>query len=115
MNKALLITVLLTGAVLAVSSCSQQPKAANSRQAIEQSKAMSTTQEQAKYLVSQANAFVNSNNFDEAIQTAKYILANLDADSAEAKSIIEKAAAELKNVAMQKTEEMKKSLGNLGK
>ncbi len=115
MNKALLITVFLTGAVLAVSSCSQQPKSASASQAIEQSKALQTTDAQAKYLIDQANAFVNSKNFDEAIQTAKYVLANLDANSAEAKSILEKAAAEMKKVALQKAEEVKKSLGGLGK
>ena len=112
------LTLILAGIVFvaaAVVGCSQQPKASSAGQAIEQSKAMSTTQEQAKYLVSQANAFVNSKNFDEAIQTAKYILANLDTNSAEAKSIIEKATAEVKKIAEQKAEELKKSIGSFGK
>lgn len=108
-------TIILVGFLLLVLGCAQQPKAANAQQAIEQSKAKGTAEQQAKYLVSQANAFMNSKNFDEAVQTARYVLANLDANSQEAKSIIEKAAAELKKVAEQKAEELKKSLGGLGK
>ena len=85
-------------------SCSQQPKSANAQQAIDQSKSMKTVDEQTKYLVSQANLFVNSKDFDQAVQTAKYVLANLDANSQEAKNILEKAAEEMKKMAEQKAE-----------
>lgn len=115
MKKMYLAAVLFSVVLAGLAGCSQQPKAANSQQAIEQSKSMGTAEQQAKYLVNQANAFVNSKSFDEAIQTAKYILSNLDADSQDAKSIIEKATEEMKKVVQAKADEMKKSLGNLGK
>lgn len=104
------MAVLLTVGIFSVTGCSQQPKAADSKAAIEQAKVMETVEEKTKYLVSEANAFVNNKNFDEAVKTAKYVLSNLDAESQEAKSIIEKATAEIKKMAEQKAEELKKSL-----
>lgn len=95
--------------------CAQQPKAANSQEAIAQSKSLATVDEQVKYLVGQANAFVSSKNYEQAVQTAQYVLSSLDANSQEAKSILDKAAAEIKKLAEQKAEELKKSLGSFGK
>ena len=115
MKKALLFIIAVSMIFVGLEGCSQQSKAANAQQAIDQSKSMKTADEQAKYLVGQANAFVNNKNFDQAIQTAKYVLANLNANSQEAKGILEKAAEDMKKMAQQKAEEMKKSLGNLGK
>ena len=108
-----ILTVLLL--IGSVSGCAkQQPQAATADQAIEQSKSQGSVDAQAKYLVSEANAFVNSQKFDEAIATAKYVLANLDANSQEAKSVIEKATAELKAMAEQKAQELKNKLNNIG-
>ena len=90
-------------------------KAQSSGEAIELSKAKATVEEQAKFLIQQANSFVNSDNFDEAIKTAKYILSNLDANSTAAKDIIAKAEVELKKLAEQKLQEVKGKLGGLGK
>jgi len=87
------------------------PKAADSQQAIAQSKTMKTADDQAKHLVGQANAFINSKNFDEAIKTAQYILSNLDQNSADAKSILEKAQAELQKSAQAAEGDMKNKLG----
>ena len=115
MKNTVRIAVFLMCASLTFAGCAQQPKAANASQAIEQSKSMKTVEEQAKYLVGQANAFVNSKDFDQAIQTAKYVLSNLNANSQEAKDVLEKATEEMKKMAMQKAEEMKKSLGDFGK
>lgn len=113
--KTLSMIAVLFCSALILSSCSQPPKAANSEQAIEQSKTLKTPDEQAKYLVGQADAFVNSKEFNEAVETAQYVLANLDASSADAKKVLEEAAEEMKKVAMQKADELKKSLGNFGK
>jgi len=113
--KKLILAVTIAGvACLSVAGCAQQPKAANSQEAIEQAKALETAEAQAKYLISQANAFVNSKDFDQAIQTAKYVLANLDSESKEAQSIIEKATTQLKKMAEEKAAEMKKSLSSMG-
>ena len=115
MKNIYLTTIVTSIFLMSVAGCSQQPKAADSQQAIEQSKSMGTVEAQTKYLIDQANAFVNSKDFDQAIQTAKHVLANLDTNSMEAKSVIEKATEEMKKMAQQKAEELKKSLGALGK
>lgn len=116
MKKLSLIIVAVSFmAVFSFAGCAQQPKADNAQQAIDQSKSMATVEEQVKYLVGQANAFVNSKDFDQATQTVQYVLSNLDANSQEAKSVLEKAAAEMRKVAEQKAEELKKTLGGLGK
>ena len=109
------VTVILLTLIAAISGCAQQqPQAATASQAIEQSKTKGSVDEQAKYLISQANAFVNSQKFDEAIKSAKYVLANLDANSQEAKSIVERATAEIKKMAEAKAGELKQKLGSLG-
>jgi len=105
---------VLTMVIALSAGCAPKPQAATADQAIEQSKSMGAPQEQAKYLVSQANAFVNSQKFDDAIASAKYVLANLDANSVEAKNIIEKATAEIKAMAEQKAQELKNKLNNIG-
>ena len=115
MRKSILLMMVLMLIGAGMSGCAQQPKSANAKEAIDQSKSMKTVEEQAKYLVGQANAFLNSQNFDQAVQTAKYVLANVDANSQDAKSILEKATAEMKRMAQQKVEEMKKSMGSFGK
>lgn len=86
-------------------------KEANSQQAIEQSKSMKTVDEQVKYLTGQANDFINSKQFDQAIATAKYVLANLDPNSSEAKSILAKAQAELTKTATAVVGDMKNKFG----
>ena len=98
--------------LVAFIGCAQQkPQAASSSEAITQAKTLPSADEQVKYLVNQANAFVNSKNFDDAINTAKYILSELDQNSQEAKSILEKAQEELKKMAGAKLDEMKGKLG----
>lgn len=99
--------------MLAVTGCSQQQKAAATPQdAIQQSTALQTVDEQAKYLISQANNFLNSKQYDDAITLAKHVLAKLDSNSQEAKSLLEKATAEMKKMAEQKIAETKSDLTN---
>jgi hypothetical protein len=106
---------LILGLIVAlmVFGCGQRVQ--NSGEAIELSKAKATVEAQAKYLVAQANGFINSDQFDEAIKTAKYVISNLDSNSTAAQDIIEKAQAELKKIADQKLQEVKGKLGNFGK
>lgn len=104
--------------VLGVAGCAQQPKSANSSEAIQAADTLQTVEEKAKFLINEANAFINSKKFDDAIKTAQYVLNNLDQDSAEAKSLLERAQAELKKMAEQKIDEVKgemqKKLGSFG-
>ena len=103
---AVLLAVVIVG-------CAQKPSAANSKEAVDQAKQLETVEAQVNYLVKEASAFINSKQFDEAVNTAKYVLSNLDKESAQAKTILEKAQAELKKLAEAKVDEMKKSLGGL--
>jgi len=105
------LTVMLAG-------CAQKPESTDSKQAISNAQKLQDVQAQAQYLIKEANAFLNSQQFDQAINTAKYVLANLDKNSQEAQSIIEQAQAKLKALAEQKVDEaassVKNALGGLG-
>lgn len=113
MKKALwfVIGVCLVFSI-AVIGC--EKKAASSQEAIETSKSLKTVDEQVKYLVGQANAFINSKQFDQAITTAQHVLSNLDQNSAEAKSLLDKATEEMKKVAQGAVDDVKKKLGSFG-
>ena len=65
-KKKILALGLIIG--LVAFGCGQ--KAQSSAEAIDLAKAKATVEEQAKFLVQQANSFVNSDQFDEAIKTA---------------------------------------------
>ncbi len=108
------IKILAVSLIIGVVALGCGQRTQSSSEAIELSKAKATVEEQANYLVRQANSFINSDNFDEAIKTAKYILSNLDSNSTEAQGIIEKAQAELKKLAEQKIQDVKSKLGSLG-
>jgi hypothetical protein len=86
-------------------------KATSSQDAIEKSKSYEGAEGQAKYLIKQANGFLDSEEFNEAIKTAQYVLRNLDDSSEEAKRIIEESRAELKEVATDAIEDAKRKLG----
>ena len=112
MKRGLLIVLVIALFMsFSVVGCTQ--KAANSQEAIEQSKELKTVEEQVKYLISQANAFITSEEFDQAIKTAQYVLANLDKESGNAKIIIEVAQVKLKEAAQGALDDAKKKLGSL--
>ncbi|MCK5179882.1 MAG: hypothetical protein KAR32_10160 [Candidatus Omnitrophica bacterium] len=108
------IKIFVVGLIIGFVALGCGQKAKSSSEAIELSKAKATVEAQAKYLIQQANGFINSDQFDEAIKTAKYVLSNLDSKSTAAQGIIEKAQAELKEIANQKIQEVKGKLGSLG-
>lgn len=108
MKKTVLFLIALA-VVLSASACEQ--RAATSQEAINLAKEKQTIEAQVDYLISQANSFVSSQKFDEAINTAKYILAELDQNSQEAQGIIESAKAGLEKLAQQKIEEAKAEAG----
>lgn len=113
MNKFSNKTFILGLAVVLMAfGCGQ--RAQSSSEAIDLSKAKATVEAQAQYLVAQANGFINSDQFDEAIKTARYVLSNLDSNSTAAQDIIAKAQAELKKIADQKLQEVKEKLGSFG-
>jgi len=111
---AVLIMVFCLAAGFMLVGCGPQ-KAATTQDAINETKTMPTVQEKTVYLVNQAQAFYNSNEFQGAVEIAQYILRYLDKDSAAAKNLLQEAqdgiAAQLK----QNMEEAKKSFSGLGK
>ena len=112
MKKNLFFLFILGMTLTVLQGCSQQQKAATSQDAIQQAQAMKTVDEQVKYLVSQANSFINSQKFEESITIAQHILQNLDANSQEAKNIIQQAKAELQKTVEKKMAEVKTDLTN---
>jgi biopolymer transport protein ExbB/TolQ len=113
MGKALLLAaiVCLSCGVLLSSGCTK--KSGSVSEAIQSSQSLKTVQEKADYLIKQAEAFYNSKEFQQAIQTAQYILSNLDKNSQPAQDLIEKAKAQLQATAQKAAGDLKsKLLGN---
>ena len=84
--------VAIAGLVV-LAGCSKQ--ATSSSEAIQHAKTLKTPEQQADYLVSQAQAFVNSEDHQEAIKTAQYVLSSVDAHSHAATDLLEEAKAKL--------------------
>jgi hypothetical protein len=96
--------ILFFGLIVCVSfglflSAGCEKKAGSASEAIQNSQVMKTVQEKADYLVKQANVFYNSKEFQQAIQTAQYVLSNLDNNSQAAKDLIAKAKTQLQSAA----------------
>jgi hypothetical protein len=95
MKKSLLSIMALCLAVsIALVGCGA-PKADSSRDAINNAKTMKTVEEQTQYLVGQAKAFINTDEFQNAIDVLQYVLSSLDRDNPEAKALLQKAKDEL--------------------
>jgi hypothetical protein len=105
------ITVIIVCiAMLSIAGCGAQ-KEASASAAIDKTQTMSTIQQKVDYLAGQAKAFVNSKQYDQAVATAQYILANLDRNSQEAVSLLQKAKDGLAAQAKAKLDEAKKQFG----
>jgi len=90
--------VTLVAGIWAYSGCSSKPLG-SVNEAIQNSQTLKTVQEKADYLVKQAQIFYNSKDFQKAIDTAQYVLNNIDRESDPAKALIEKAKAQLQAAA----------------
>lgn len=112
MNKFLPLTIAFVSVGVILAGCTK--KADDSQQAIAQSKELKTVEAQADYLIGQANAFLSSKEFDDAIETARYVLSNLDKESEKAQAVIEMAKVEMQKAAESAVGDMKKTLGNFG-
>ena len=114
MKKVLLVTLVLglfSGLLLV--GCAQE-KAESSKEAIATAKAMETAEQKAAYLIQQAKAFYNSKDFQEAVNTAQYILRSVDKDSQAAKDLLQKAKDALASAAKAAVEDAKKKLPGFG-
>jgi len=104
--------------VLGAAGCAQEKTAASSGEAINTAKAMATVEEKVDYLVGQANAFYKSDDFQQAVDVAQYILSKVDSESREAKNLLEKAKSALAAKAQQAVDkvagDVKNKLGSFG-
>ncbi len=74
-------------------------KASSTSEAIQNSQSLNTVEAKADYLIKQAEAFYNSKEFQKAVETAQYVLNNLDKNSQPAKDLMEKAKVQLQAAA----------------
>jgi hypothetical protein len=93
----LLIIVCLSCGTLLNAGCTKN--SGSPSEAIQSSQALQTVKEKADYLIQQANAFLNAKDYQKAIDTAQYVLNNLDKNSQPAKDLIEKAKSMLQGAA----------------
>ena len=106
MKKTTLGVFLSLIMAVALVGCSQ-PKAENSGAAIDHAKTLENVEEQAKYLVNQAESFIKSEEYDEGIKVAGYVSSNYEEYKAQAQGLIDEAKAELEKLAKAKAEELK--------
>ena len=109
LTSLVLICAMVSG--LALWGCAK--KAASSQEAIQNAQSMQTTQQKVDYLNQQANAFISSKEYQQAIQVAQYTLTNLDKNSQAAKAALEKAQAQLTAAAQKATTDVKSTLGGM--
>ena len=102
--------VFFTAGMLILGGCGQK-KAEDRREAVQNASEMGTDQEKTDYLVAQAQAFYASGEFKSAVETARYVLTDLDKDNTAARRILDEAGAQLSAEAKKAAENMKKSFG----
>lgn len=98
---------------LTAAGCEQKPTAQNAQEAIDHAKTKQTIDSQVDYLADQARGFINSKEYEDAIQIANYILTNLDQDSKAARDILEKAKAQMQKTAQGAIDDVKKEMNNV--
>ncbi len=103
--------VVVAGMVVGslVAGCAQQAKSAS--EAIEHAKTLPTPQAQADYLVGQARSFLNSKEYQEAMQAVQYVLSSVDSNSKAASDLLEKIQKQLAGDAQKAVGDAKKQLG----
>lgn len=110
MRRAI-VYVMIGLCILSFAAVGCAKKAASSQEAIQTSEVMKTAQEKTDYLTGQAKAFYNSKDYQDAVQTAQYVLSNLDKNSQAAQNIIADAKAKITAAANTAAQDMKKQFG----
>jgi vacuolar-type H+-ATPase subunit H len=99
---------------LALAACSPK-KAATSEEAITIAGAMETTEEKVDYLIFQAKAFFESEQYKDAAASARHVLKKLDADSEEARKIFEEARKKTGTAFENILSDVKDTISDIGK
>ncbi len=104
-----MLVVALVASVVMVAGC--EKKATSSTEAIQHAQALKTPQEQANYLIGQAEGFLSSKSYQDAVEAAQYVLSKIDSNSQAAKDLLEKAKTQLASEAQGAAGDAKKQLG----
>ena len=107
-------SVLVVCLVLTSVGCGTK-KAASSDEAIANADAMETIEEKVDYLIKQAKAFYNSEQYKDAAESAQHVLTKLEKDSEEAREILEKARKEMTSKVQDMIENIKEGFRDKGK
>ncbi|MFA5038676.1 MAG: hypothetical protein WC732_03240 [Candidatus Omnitrophota bacterium] len=110
MNKTLVILMVI--AVVSMAGCAK--KASSSSEAIAQAQTMQSVNQKVDYLAGQANMFLDSREYSEALKTANYILSNVDSNSQQAKDIVQKAQERLSGQVKDMAGNFEKSMSGMG-
>ncbi len=114
MRKTLVLIVCLLCVIsFGLVGCGSE-KASSPKAAIEHAKTLQTTVEQVNYLISQAQAYYNSKEFQGTVDLAQYVLSYLDSDSQAAKDLVTKAKEAITAAASAAAEAAKSKLGSFG-
>lgn len=92
------------------SAAVSQPAAATARESIALAQTIKTVAEKKDYLISQAETFYKSKQFEQVAEVGQYILQYVDKDSVKAKDLIEKAKAQLQAQAKNAVNGVKQTL-----
>ena len=115
MTRRFMILIVVLGVFSMAAGCGRQAQnSADSQEAIQAAQAKPSKEEKVQYLAQQAQQFISSKKYDEAVDVAQYILDKLDSRSADALAIMEKAKAEMQQVAKGAVDDAKKKLDSLG-
>ncbi len=115
MNKQIAAIVLAMSFIPAFLTGCGEKKEESASAAIEKSKSFQTMEEQADYLVDQANKFYKSDEYKDAIALSQHVLSKLDSESEQAKEILEEAKADLAKEAEKATDDLKNAVKGIGK
>jgi hydroxylamine reductase (hybrid-cluster protein) len=110
MRTLIIITLCLFIGFAAV-GCADK-KAESSQAAISQAQTMQSVDEKVSYLMGQAQAFYNSDDFQNAIEVAQHVLSKLDKNNQQAKDLITQAKEALKAQASKALEDVSGNLKN---
>ncbi|MBN1794800.1 MAG: hypothetical protein JW844_07550 [Candidatus Omnitrophica bacterium] len=111
--SVVLVLVMSLGMV-AAGYGQEEVQTASIQEFIDVAATLATTQEKIDYLLEQGQALYNSQEFQQAVNIAQYVLQYLDKDSQAAKDLLEMAQEELSAKAGETAGGLMKSLGSLG-
>ena len=90
------------------------PKPTSASEAIEAISSMQTVAEKTSYLVARAKEFYASEQFQQTVDVAQYILRYLDKDSQDAKSLLDMAKDALAQKAQSTVNDLKSKIPGFG-